>query len=231
MTLNFLHIPVAVLKLPGLNLRQKLLLGLVISFDDKGLRMSNEELGEILDIWPSRVSKLFKDMESKGYVRIDNKQSQYRKIYLLQSATVALATKRNSGSGALATKRPSTVAQSRSRIEINKQARAHKEKSLCDESFQRFWSAYPKKIAKVEAQKVWLKLKPTPELVEQIIAAVERQKQTRQWQKDGGQFIPHPTTWLSQKRWEDELPEPKRGDIDWLPDEQEAEAIMKDAGL
>jgi hypothetical protein len=25
-----------------------------------------------------------------------------------------------------------------------------------------------------------------------------------EWTKDGGQFIPHPATWLNQKRWEDE---------------------------
>ena len=28
------------------------------------------------------------------------------------------------------------------------------------------------------------------------------------WTKDGGQFIPHASTWLNGKRWEDELPQP-----------------------
>ena len=25
-----------------------------------------------------------------------------------------------------------------------------------------------------------------------------------EWKKDNGQFIPYPTSWLNQKRWEDE---------------------------
>lgn len=89
MTFDYIpSISMVIMKLKNLNLRQKILLGLVISFNEKGLKMGNKTLGEILDIWPSRVSKLLKDMESKGYVRINNKQSQYRTIYLLQSATV-----------------------------------------------------------------------------------------------------------------------------------------------
>ena len=35
--------------------------------------------------------------------------------------------------------------------------------------------------------------------------AIEQQKESAQWSKDNGQFIPHPTTWLNGKRWEDEV--------------------------
>lgn len=119
MTLDYLpSTSIAILRLPNLNLRQKLLLSLVTNFNSNGLRMNNESLGEILDIWPSRVSKLFKDMEQKGYVQIENKQGRNRKIYLqnlLQSATVEPSTKRNSRDGEPSTKRPLTIAQSRNR--------------------------------------------------------------------------------------------------------------------
>ena len=37
-----------------------------------------------------------------------------------------------------------------------------------------------------------------------LIAAVEKQKTWEQWQKDEGQFIPNPATWLNQSRWDDE---------------------------
>jgi hypothetical protein len=37
-----------------------------------------------------------------------------------------------------------------------------------------------------------------------MVAALERQGQWPQWRKDGGQFIPHPATWLNQGRWADE---------------------------
>lgn len=69
--------------------------------------------------------------------------------------------------------------------------------------FDQFWSAYPRKVAKPEAMKAWLKLKPDAELAGKIIAGVEAAKQSRDWTKDDGQFIPHPSTFLNQHRWED----------------------------
>ena len=38
-----------------------------------------------------------------------------------------------------------------------------------------------------------------------LIGAVENHKRSAQWAKDGGAFIPHPTTWLNQRRWEEDL--------------------------
>ena len=37
------------------------------------------------------------------------------------------------------------------------------------------------------------------------MTALEAQKKSLQWSKEGGQYIPNPTTWLNQERWEDEL--------------------------
>lgn len=71
-----------------------------------------------------------------------------------------------------------------------------------DDAFSRFWAVYPKKVGKLAAQKSFAKVKAP---VETLIAAVERQKQSSQWQKDGGQYIPNPATWLNQGRWEDDL--------------------------
>ena len=39
-----------------------------------------------------------------------------------------------------------------------------------------------------------------------MLAAIGRQKQSDQWTRDGEAFIPHPSTWLNQERWTDELP-------------------------
>ena len=38
-----------------------------------------------------------------------------------------------------------------------------------------------------------------------ILNAVKAQRESPQWTRDGGQFIPHPATWLNQERWEDEV--------------------------
>lgn len=70
--------------------------------------------------------------------------------------------------------------------------------------FERFWKAYPVKKAKQQALKAWNKIKPDQQLVETIIAAVEKQKKWADWTKDNGQYIPYPSTWLNQGRWDDE---------------------------
>lgn len=74
--------------------------------------------------------------------------------------------------------------------------------------FERFWSAYPRKVAKPRAFAAWQKLKPTEELLTKILAALEWQRTSEQWTRDGGQFVPHPATWLNARRWEDEKPTP-----------------------
>ena len=71
--------------------------------------------------------------------------------------------------------------------------------------FDEFWKAYPKKCAKPKAMKAWSKLNPDAELQQAILDALERQKQTVQWQKDNGQYIPYPATWLNGRYWENVL--------------------------
>jgi hypothetical protein len=74
-----------------------------------------------------------------------------------------------------------------------------------DEAFGCFWAAYPRKKAKGDAEKAWRKLKPSPGLLETMLAALERAQASPEWVKDGGQFIPYPATWLNGRRWEDEV--------------------------
>ena len=73
--------------------------------------------------------------------------------------------------------------------------------------FDEFWAAYPRKIGKDAALKAFKKRKPSAELLEKMISAIEKQKHSVQWNRDNGQYIPNPATWINQGRWEDELPE------------------------
>lgn len=38
-----------------------------------------------------------------------------------------------------------------------------------------------------------------------MLKAIEVQKKSDQWQRDNGQYIPYPATWLNGRRWEDEI--------------------------
>ena len=70
--------------------------------------------------------------------------------------------------------------------------------------FNEFWKQYPKKVGKAAAQKSWKQIKPDAELFERIMRAVETAKKSDQWTREGGRYIPNPTTWLNQGRWDDE---------------------------
>lgn len=70
--------------------------------------------------------------------------------------------------------------------------------------FSDFWSAYPKKVGKDAALKQFDLRKVDDALLVEMLTALAIQKQSPGWQKDGGQFIPNPATWLSQGRWQDE---------------------------
>jgi phage replication O-like protein O len=79
------------------------------------------------------------------------------------------------------------------------------------ERFNRFWSVYPKKRSKGQAEKAWKKIKPSEQLAAQIVEAVERAKTSYDWTKAGGKYIPYPATWLNAKGWEDEIDESRNG--------------------
>ena len=78
-----------------------------------------------------------------------------------------------------------------------------KPQRLSDEDFAVFWKAYPRKESKVQARKAFAKADVR---LDMLLQALEAQKQTGQWQSDGGRFIPYASTWLNQKRWGDDLP-------------------------
>lgn len=73
-----------------------------------------------------------------------------------------------------------------------------------DTRFSVFWSAYPKKVGKASSEKAWRKLSPNDNLFQKIMSALEVQKHSTQWTKDGGRYIPNPLTWLNGERWNDE---------------------------
>jgi hypothetical protein len=78
----------------------------------------------------------------------------------------------------------------------------NKKNTLSD--FDKFWIAYPKKIGKGAALKAWNKIHPTNGTFEKIIKSLLWQRKSEQWTSDKGQYIPNPSTYLNQSRWEDE---------------------------
>lgn len=72
-----------------------------------------------------------------------------------------------------------------------------------NEEFEAFWDAYPRKANKSTAKKAFAKVTAS---LDTLLQALEAQKRSDQWRRDGGQYIPYAATWLNQRRWEDEIP-------------------------
>jgi len=76
-----------------------------------------------------------------------------------------------------------------------------KPKKASMDDFEKFWKAYPKKIGKGYCKDIWRR-KKLPE-IETILFALRKAIASYEWQREYGKFIPNPSTWLNQGRWED----------------------------
>ena len=70
------------------------------------------------------------------------------------------------------------------------------------ERFAAFWKAYPRGENKQGAIRAWDNLKPSPELLDQMSMGLARALQSDDWKRGYG--IPHASTWLNNRRWEDQ---------------------------
>jgi hypothetical protein len=101
---------------------------------------------------------------------------------------------------------PSTLpAETDEVVEEEQQAESGHQKADTEASFETFWKLYPRKTAKDNARKAFAKINPNAELLAQMVESLAKHCASTGWTKDDGQFIPHASTWLNQKRWNDEV--------------------------
>lgn len=87
------------------------------------------------------------------------------------------------------------------------------------DDFEQFWSVYPKRAGKSAAMKAWAKASPD---IIVVLSALGWQVHQPQWTKDGGQFIPNASTWINNRRWEDEVFHPPQ---DLTPDRRDSVGV------
>lgn len=88
-------------------------------------------------------------------------------------------------------------------------ARARHEAVEHDPAFLAFWRAYDHKVDKVMAAKAWVRIAPSPDLAAEITKAAEAYAAS----KPDKQYRKHPTTWLNNRCWENDLSGVKDGSI------------------
>ena len=69
-----------------------------------------------------------------------------------------------------------------------------------------FWPSYPRKVSKQKARESMAKINPDAETREAIMQGLDNAKRFNEsWQRrEDLRYVPHATTWLNQRRWEDE---------------------------
>jgi hypothetical protein len=138
---------------------------------------------------------LFYSVDGRPYGQF-RKWAEYQRTYNQKSKfpEPPATSGESPGNPALILNRESIYENRESRIDISPPP--------VESGFESFWSAFPRKVGKKEAARAWGRAKDRPPLAD-ILTAIELQKESEQWKKDGGQFIPHPATWLNQGRWAD----------------------------
>lgn len=153
---------------------------------------------------------ILKDWHENNYIQTDRytkskylNDNRFKEIYLTIMKEKVAHLKRYSPE---TTSCIQDVSKTDTQVRLGKDrlGKVNKLSSSTDDGFSDFWKKYPRKVGKSNAEKAWRKLKPE---LAMVLSALETQIQSEQWQKDNGKFIPHPTTWLNGKRWEDETVE------------------------
>jgi hypothetical protein len=183
---QFTQIPNSWLRDSRLSLKAIGLLAQLLSHSP-GWSVSISQLAKANDCGSDLIRSAVKELESSGY--LERSQSRIENRF---------------GEAVWRTTDPSDFPSSAfpssgNPIHKNTNSKNTERKKVYDDWFDQFWDAYPRKVGKATARKVFLKLG------EDGCHAVAG---ARRFANDPNlppvQFIPHPTTWLNREGWLDE---------------------------
>ena len=150
-------------------------------------------------IW--QVAKAKIDRDNADYARLCERNKRNRLASTSRDQSSPLVTSRHHSSPVVTSGHQSSPVEKKEK----NQKKENPRRSITPLSgFENFWNEYPKKVSKQEAIKAFNKLEPDTTLLDTILEALRTQKRSSDWTRDNGQYIPHPATWLNQRRWEDE---------------------------
>ena len=83
-----------------------------------------------------------------------------------------------------------------------KRAQEKRTQGLIDYQFEKFYEIYPRKRAKVQAQKAWNAAKISDKVATVIIQDIQ-QRLEGEWKDKDPKWIPYPASYINQRRWLD----------------------------
>lgn len=184
--------------------------------------MSNRNLGAIRGKSIRTMQRIIDGLRTKGYVQVkvyvDDEGNSHRNIIPTKHVKLVMGHVKFDVGGVMSdvggmTDLSPTPCQNwqHNNNKMNNSAnadlrkRASSQQDKTETMFSEFYQAYPKKRDKAGAWKSFFKIKNLPDVFPQLMKGLEQQKLSADWKKDGGKYIPYPSTWLNDERWEDEL--------------------------
>lgn len=179
-----------------------------------------EEWFEVSDYWMCQavgikrretIVSALNLLKQKGFIEFErggtHKPTRYHIIPLFNSAISSAFDSANNSAFSSANNSAISSAfdSAKNGFPLSNNKTKTKNKNIYTHEFDTFWSAYPNKANKFAAQKSFSKINPSSELLQTMLSSIEKFKQTSKWQKDNGEYIPNASTWLNNRRWEDEF--------------------------
>lgn len=178
---------------------------------------SNDYLATLFGIAKRTVSDLISTLEARGYIKIDVQRNEAnavteRRIYIdrpyIDDADTPIA---QNGYTPIAKNGYQNNTSNLNNIPLKppKGGSRRAPKKTPDwkpDRFAKFWGYYPRGESKQAAISAWDRLKPSDDLIAVMGRALKRQVESEQWQSGVG--IPYASTWINQRRWEDEVRSP-----------------------
>ena len=202
--INYLHIEYSLLKAPGLNNKEKLVLANIVGIVQGGgiYKFDNQFIADYLDCHPNHASRIVSSLKNKGWISVDliknkgNNSIAYRVLTLTPMGINHFVDR-----GINQTVKHNTKEPLVNTPDINNNINNTNNKVLS--SFEKFWELYDYKVGKDKAFKSWKKLKS--EEYPNILSAVKVYVENTFKEADKYPSRKHPATWLNNKGWEDEI--------------------------
>lgn len=162
---------------------------------------------------PRRMNYILASLEESGEVEIRKNKGRLGtnlyKIRLLSQGVHSNAGVQSSagvqsdaGRGCTPVREPLHSSAPKPSLTIKEPSKRQK---LHSEHFDVFYAAYPRKVGKTQAIKAFKSAKVDEQLLQVILADIDRRMSGGEWTVEKVQFIPHPSTYLNNRRWEDEV--------------------------
>lgn len=172
---------------------------------------SNEYFMRVFSLSERTVQNLLNALKRGGYIRITNGSggSGRRKIY---AGLNPLMDNPAENCGVTPQKIAPNPAKNCTQTNLSTKKKTNPPKApqgagtdIWDKpAWDRFWAIYPRKVDKTKAIRAWNKLKADRKLMQIMSAALKAQSASEEWRRDNGRAVPYPSTWLNNRRWEDE---------------------------